>query len=826
MSSKDFRNGYGAFTPDGTEYVIDLRSGGTLPLTPPPQPWVNVIANERFGLILSETGSSSTWSGNSREHRLTPWSNDPVTDPHGEALYIRDEETGAFWSPLPGPVPGAGRYEARHAFAHSRFLHVDDGLEEATLVFVPREDPLRITRLRITNQTERARRLSIYSYARLVLGRLPEEDGRFVVTEIDEETGAVFARNRMAGEFAEAVAFAATLTPQDARAVQFTCDRASFIGRDESPARPGALLRSGPLDGACGAGLDPCFAQRIEIELAANATIEVSFLLGEGASAAEASALASRYRAPGVIEEGLREVRRFWAAATSGIRIETPDPALDVMVNGWLPYQTLACRMWARAAFYQSGGAFGFRDQIQDAAALIYTRPDLTRAQILLHARHQFVEGDVLHWWHPPLSRGIRTRFADDLLWLPYVTAFYVSSTGDRGVLEETPAFLTARPLRDGEDEALVLPRESGSSASVYEHCCRAIDRSLSTGAHGLPLFGTGDWNDGMNRVGREGRGESVWMGFFLYRVIGDFLPICEERGDRERVARYDAFRRHLRTALNEHAWDGEWYLRGYYDSGAPLGSHQNDECRVDALAQAWAVISGAAPPDRARQAIDSVERHLVSEDDGLIRLLIPPFDSTPEDPGYIKGYAPGVRENGGQYTHAALWVVRAVAELARNNRAARLLRMLNPISHAQTPEQVAIYRLEPYVVAADVYGAPPHVGRGGWSWYTGSAGWMLRVAIESILGFHLENGITARIRPCIPDDWPGFTLVYRLPDGVTTYDVRVENPHGSGGLPAIALLDGEAVSIEDGGARIPITRDGRAHRIEIILGARSGSAA
>ena len=823
MSFADFRNGYGAFSPDGREYVIDLRPMAGSPLKPPPRPWVNIVANERLGLIISETGASSTWSANSREHRLTPWSNDPVTDPHGEALYIRDEETGAFWSPVPGPVPGNGRYEARHSFARSRFRHTDEDLDERTLIFVPREDPIRITRVRIVNRTDRPRRLSIYSYARLVLGRLPEEDGRFVVSALDEETGALFARNHMAEEFAEAVAFSAVVIPESASSGGFTCDRASFIGRDRSPRGPAALLDGRELDGACGAGLDPCFAQRIEVQLAGNATIDVCFLFGEGANVEEARALIRRYRSPGVMESGLREVRKSLSDTMSGIQIRTPDPALDIMVNGWLPYQTLTCRMWARTAFYQSGGAFGFRDQIQDAAAFTYTRPDLTRAQILLHARHQFVEGDVLHWWHPPLSRGIRTRFADDLLWLPFVTASYVSSTGDRTVLDETVPFLAAPPLQNGEDEAFLLPHEAGASASVYEHCCRAIDRSLTTGAHGLPLFGTGDWNDGMNRVGREGRGESVWMGFFLYRVVGDFLPICEGRGDGERVARYRLFREGLRTAINEHAWDGEWYLRGYYDDGAPLGSHRSDECQVDALAQAWAVLSGAAPPERARQAIDSVERYLISEEDGIIRLLTPPFESTPEDPGYIKGYAPGVRENGGQYTHAALWVVRATAELSRNNRAMRLLNMLNPISHTRTAEQVAVYQIEPYVVAADVYGEPPHVGRGGWSWYTGSAGWMWRVAVESILGFAIEDGTTAVIRPCIPDDWPSFTMVYRLPDGETTYEIQVDNPRRSAGPPAEVALDGQPVPVQGGEARFPIRSDRRDHHVAIVLGERGG---
>jgi len=531
-------------------------------------------------------------------------------------------------------------------------------------------------------------------------------------------------------------------------------------------------------------------------------------------------ALVARYQGPGAIADALDGARAFWTELLSGVRIETPVPAIDRMVNGWLPYQILSCRIWGRTAFYQSGGAFGFRDQLQDAAALVHLRPGLTRAQLLLHAAHQFVEGDVLHWWHPPTGRGIRTRFSDDLLWLPLLTAFYVHTTGDWAVLDESIGFLTVRPLADGEDEAYLVPEQSGEHADLYAHCCRALDRGLTRGSHGLPLMGTGDWNDGMNRVGREGKGESVWVGFFLYRIIDDFAPLCERRGDTARLERYRAYQTALRQALDEAGWDGAWYRRAYYDDGTPLGSATNTECRIDALAQSWAVISEAAPAERATQAMHSALDLLVSEKDGIIRLLTPPFDRDAHDPGYIKGYVPGIRENGGQYTHGAMWIVQAVAELGWRDRAARLLAMLSPVHHTASAERLAVYQVEPYVIAADVYGAAPHVGRGGWTWYTGSAGWMYRVALESVLGIRIDDGTTLRVRPCVPDDWARFSARVRLADGATVYEITVRNPTGCAAAVTEVQVDGRPAVLERDAARVPLQQDGAIHRVDVTLGA------
>ncbi len=808
----------GAFSTDGREYVLTVTGGSAGPLDPPPMPWVNVIANERFGFLVSESGAACTWSRNSRENRVTPWLNDAVRDPHGEALYLRDRDTGEVWAPLPGPVRTNGAaFEVRHGLGYSVWHSRWSELEHEVSTFVPQTppDPVKITYLRVTNRGARPRHLALFAYHRLVLGVLPPISGRVVVTERDEETGALFARNRLNDEFADGVVFAAAVHAGRG-SVALSADRTAFLGRNGSPAAPAGVLQ-GALDGATGAALDPCAALEVGLEVPPGATVECAVLLGEAVGASEARELVGRYRAPDAVRRALAAARAFWSELAAGVQITTPLPALDRMVNGWLPYQIVSCRIWGRSAFYQSGGAFGFRDQLQDAAAFTLTRPSLTRAQILLHAAHQFVEGDVLHWWHPPTAKGIRTRFADDLLWLPFLTAHYVRGTGDAGILDEEAGFVTGRALAPGEDEIFLVPGVAAERADVYAHCCRALDRSLTAGAHGLPLMGTGDWNDGMNRVGREGRGESVWMAFFLFRVIDDFVPLCIRRGDGEREARYRAYQTTLRDALEAAAWDGEWYRRAYYDDGTPLGSAANAECRIDALAQAWAVLSNAVPRARAARAMDAVERLLVDEPHALIRLLAPPFDRDDHDPGYIKGYLPGIRENGGQYTHAAVWVVEALAELGRRDRAAVLLAMLSPVTHGATPSGNAVYQVEPYVVAADVYGAAPHVGRGGWTWYTGSAGWMYRVAVESILGVRVEDGATLVVAPRVPDTWPGYGVRLQLPDGRGDYDVAVANPTGNAARVVAVSCDGATVPVRDGVGRIPLAAG--PHRVEIVLG-------
>lgn len=814
----EFDNGTGGFAHDGREYVIRIPAGPS-GLQLPPRPWVNVLANPGFGCLLSETGAGPTWYGNSREHRLTPWRNDPVRDPHDEAIYLLDDESGDLASAWPGPVPSDVDYEVRHGFGSSVCLHRALGLEVETLAFVAVSEPWKATRVRLRNPGMRPRRIAVTSLTRLVLGPSTGGRERFVRAWAEPEVQALFARNPETPEFGAAHAFALSRATGSIAAVSHTCHAGSILGRAGDLAAPIGLLPGTPLDGHEGAGRESCFAHRLVVLLPPGGTAELCFVLGAGPDGESARALARSFADPARVDDEVARVEASWRERLEGLQIETPTRALDILVNGWLPYQTLACRIWGRSAFYQSGGAFGFRDQLQDASSLVPLDPTLTRDQILLHGSHQFVEGDVLHWWHPPGDVGLRTRFVDDLLWLPLLTATYIAQTGDAAILEEELPYVEAPLLEEGEAEHFLAARRSTRSADLYAHCCLALDRSLHQGPHGLPLFGAGDWNDGMNRVGIGGRGESVWMGFFLVCVLDSFLPHVAARGEEERATRYLAHRAALVRALETAGWDGAWYRRGYYDDGTPLGSAESTECRIDALVQAWAVLSGVAPAERAAQALAAAERELVSEEEGLIRLLTPAFRDTPQDPGYIKGYVAGVRENGGQYTHAALWLIRAFAVAGRRDRVAALLDVINPIRLSSDPERVARYQLEPYVVAADVYGVDPHVGRGGWSWYTGSSGWMSRVAVESLLGFRLVEGREVRIAPVIPDAWPGFVLRYRPAGGTTRYEIRVVNPEGCAEVVVAVEAPTLRAEVRGRAAAFTLADDGGAHVVTVRLG-------
>jgi cyclic beta-1,2-glucan synthetase len=671
---------------------------------------------------------------------------------------------------------------------------------------------VKISLLRLRNRTNRRRRISVTSYSELVLGVDRERTAPYIVTDLEEGRGAIFARNPYNNEFANRIAFVATSEER----FTMTCDRKEFIGRNGSVANPAAMRRVS-LSGRDGAGLDPCAAIQTVIDLAPGEAREVAFLLGEAESIEVARTIADRFRSLHAVNEAFERVLGSWDQTLGAIEIKTPDTSMDTLVNRWLLYQVLACRVRGRSAFYQSSGAYGFRDQLQDVMALVYSQPHVAREQILRAAARQFKEGDVLHWWHEPAGRGVRTRFSDDLLWLPYVTSFYTDVTGDFSVLEEEVPFIEGPLLEPDHVENYFQPEVSTEKATVIEHCARALDRSLALGAHGLPLMGSGDWNDGMNQVGVQGKGESVWLGWFLCTVIKGFLPLCERTGTgllKSTPERANCYRDHLEKLTKglEQAWDGDWYRRAYFDDGTPLGSAQNAECRIDSIAQTWAVISGVSDHYRAGRAMAAVDEYLVRRGDGLIILFTPPFDKSKLEPGYIKGYVPGVRENGGQYTHAALWTVIAFAMLGDGDRAGELFGLLNPINHSSTRAGLHKYKVEPYVTTGDVYAMPPHTGRGGWTWYSGSAGWMYRAALEHILGFKL-SGDRLRIEPCIPRGWREFEIKYRR--GNTTYRIRVNNPHGlSRGIISVEL-DG----IIQEGDWLLLSNDGQDHEVRVVMG-------
>jgi len=805
LPSLEYFNGLGGFADEGREYVTILGPGQATPA-----PWINVVANPTFGFQVAADGGGYTWSINSRENQLTPWSNDPVTDRAGEVFYLRDDDTGDLWCPTALPIRDpAATYISRHGRGYSRFELTANGLATELVQFVPLSDPIKISRLKLTNTSGRTRRLSATAYVEWVLGASRAASAAFVSTEIDSLTGSMFARNPWSQAFGSRVAFA----DFGGRQTDWTGDRREFIGRNGATANPAALAAAGPLSKRVGAGLDPCGALRTTVILRPYATVELVFFIGQATTAERARELIEHFRTTD-LDAVQAEVGTYWNDFLGAVHVKTPDRSMDIMLNGWLLYQTLACRVWARSAFYQASGAYGFRDQLQDGMALVDACPAITRTHLLRASARQFVEGDVQHWWLPHSGQGVRTRISDDRVWLAYATAQYVAATGDAQVLDEIVPFIEGQRLEAGEHDSFFQPTISDETATLFEHCARGLDGSLELGPHGVPLIGTGDWNDGMNRVGEKGRGESVWLGWLLHATLIDFANMAEARNEKARAAAWRAHAASLKASAECEAWDGQWYRRGWYDDGTPLGSAASEECQIDSLAQSWAVLSGAADPERGARAMASFERELVKTKDGLALLFAPPFDKTLLDPGYIKGYPPGIRENGGQYTHAALWSVMAFAVLGDGDRGAALFSLLNPINHARTRADVHRYKVEPYVVAADVYAVPPHVGRGGWTWYTGSSGWMQRAGVESILGARLR-GALLHLDPCIPKTWPMFEITIRYKSA--RYEIVVMNPHSVCRGVASARLDGEL--IDERPLRVPLTDDGALHKVVVALG-------
>lgn len=796
-----FENGIGGFAPDGREYVIVLEPGQMTPA-----PWVNVIANPFFGTLVSESGGGYTWFENAHEYRLTPWSNDPVGDPPGEAFYIRDEQTGEYWSPMPAPARGKTAYTVRHGFGYSVFEHSENGIRSELWVYVAKDAPVKFSVLKLTNLSGRPRRISVSHYCEWVLGDLRAKSLLHVQTQIDLKTGALLARNYYNSEFADCIAF---LDVNDISRT-FSGDRKEFIGRNRDLSQPAALKRT-KLSGKVGAGLDPCAAVQVFYDLAVGQEREIIFRLGVSRSLLDVQNLIQRFRRTDAAETALKAVLAYWHQTLGQVQIETPDPAVNIPANGWLLYQVLSCRLWGRTGFYQSGGAFGFRDQLQDVMALVHSEPGLMREHLLRAAAHQFREGDVQHWWHPPSGRGVRTHFSDDYLWLPFVLCHYVRQLADTGILDEKVPFLEGRPVQPEEEAYYDLHHRSEESASLYEHAVRAIERGMERGIHGLPLMGSGDWNDGMNRVGSGGKGESVWLAFFLYDVLNQFASLAEAHGDSLFARRCHQQAQELQTQIEANGWDGQWYLRAYFDNGEKLGSHTQRECQIDALPQSWSVISGAASLGRSREAMRSVDLRLIRRKAGLIQLFDPPFQGHDLNPGYIQGYMPGVRENGGQYTHAAIWTVMAFAMMGESEKAWALFKMLNPIQHTSSPEQIAVYKVEPYVVAADVYAVAPHMGRGGWTWYTGSASWMYRLLLENLLGIE-RRGDFLILKPLLPLDWDYFKIHYRFKQ--TLYHIHVCRKAAEQALEPLLVVDGLALE----GNSFLLSDDSREHDVTFTL--------
>jgi len=802
-------NGYGGYAKDGREYVIAPPAGVRTPA-----PWANVIANPDFGTVLSETGAAYTWAENAHEWRLTPWHNDPVSDPSGETFYLRDEETGIAWMPNgvalnPDGTPGRASV-ARHGFGYSTFEQSAQGIRSELRVFCAIDAPVKFSVLTIRNDSARPRRVSATGYVEWVLGSLRAATAPHIVTDHHED-GPATARNPYSGDHADYMGFF-DVDPEHQAAGSMTCDRTEFIGRNGNLLEPMALRRAG-LAGRTGAALDPCAAFQVPLDLAVGESRTVVFRLGMGKNHGEAERTALKYRGEAIAQAEFDRVVAHWNQTLGAVRVRTPDAALDALANGWLVYQTIACRLWARSGYYQSGGAFGFRDQLQDAMALVHTRPELLRKQLLLAASRQFEEGDVQHWWHPPQGRGVRTHISDDYLWLPMALCRYVEATGDLAVLDEPVSFIEGRPLKDEDESYFDMPNVSHRTAPLYEHAALAVRHGLRMGVHGLPLMGGGDWNDGMNLIGEHGKGESVWMAFFVCEVLREFAKLA-------RLHRDDAFamtcgeaRDKLAGAVEASAWDGEWYRRAYFDDGTPLGTAGAVECQIDSIAQSWSVLSGIAPRERARKALDSLASRLVDPRTRIVKLLDPPFDGKGPNPGYISGYVPGVRENGGQYTHGAIWAAMAFAASGDARRAWDLVDMINPVNHSRTPAEVAVFKVEPYVMTADVYSVAPHTGRGGWSWYTGSAGWMYRLLVEGVLGLRLEvldGQACLLLDPRIPPHWSGFEVDYV--HKTTTFHLQFDRT-GQDREPHVTL-DGRAL----GGNRLPLVDDGRQHRVQIAL--------
>ena len=793
--SYEYYNGFGGFINDGREYEIRLEGGNK-----PPVPWINVIANKSFGFHISEAGSGFTWANNSREDKITPWSNDPVSDPASEAIYILDEITGEVMTPVSMGRTDRGLYLVRHGFGYSTFLHNENEVSQEMTVFTPLTEPLKLWVIKLTNQSDKMKYLGLTCYVEWVLGTQRELTNPYILTFYDNEHEFFGAKNVYTTEFKDYGAFLFS----SEMIIDYTGDRQEFLGRRGTIRAPKGIGRK--LSCNAGAGYDSCGTIQVSVVVPPKESKVVLFGLGQSNDRKEITSLRQKYRDIANADMELNRVKAYWEEKLGVLTVKTKDRAMDILINGWLLYQTISCRINARAAFYQCGGAYGYRDQLQDTLALTFMDPSILRNQIIIACSRQFEEGDVQHWWHPPMGVGVRTRISDDLLWLPYATAAYIRNTGDYSILEEKVPYIKGPALTEDQHDIMVTPEISNLSESVYEHCKRSIQHT-GYGSHGLPLIGGGDWNDGMNEVGKEGKGESVWLAWFLYTLLGDFIPICRYKREEEYAGELERRKESLLKNIEEHTWDGEWYLRAFYDNGAKLGSKENDECKIDSISQSWSVISGGARKERYLKAMESALRYLIREEEGVSLLLTPPFDKTENNPGYIKNYIPGIRENGGQYTHAAVWLAIATAKIGNYDMAYTLFTMLNPIHMTLDRQKALRYEKEPYVMIADISLSPPYNGRGGWSWYTGSAGWMYQGLVNWFLGIRKEAEQLI-ISPATPVSFGGFRVQYKYKSSI--YEIKVSARSSDGSAPEELLIDG----VKTTGNRVPLIDDGKTHQV------------
>ena len=793
-----YYNEYGAFSEDGKEYLIKVNKENRLPTV-----WSNIMANKKFGTLVTENMGGYTWHRNSRLNRITSWENQANFDIPSEVIYLKNLDSKKTWSLGLNPMPDEKNYNVIFGFGYTKYIHKNDGLEQELEIFVPPEDSLKVEILKLKNTTLNRKKIKIVYYIKPVLGEDEIKTNGYINLKYDSNNNIICAQNLYNSDFPNDVIYVSN----SEKIKSYTGDKSFFIGNG-SISNPEGLKKTS-LNNENSLGKKTCIAYEVEVEIESLAEKEIIFTLGAEESILDSKNMAYKYNKIQNCKQELEKVKSGWKDLLSNLQVETPLESLNIILNGWAIYQTIQSRLIARTGFYQSGGAYGFRDQLQDTLCLKYLDPEILKKQILKHSRHQFVEGDVEHWWHDETERGIRTKFSDDLLWLPYLTCEYIEFTGDYTILDEVTPYIKGKTLAENEDERYDKYSQTDESYSIYDHCIKAIEKGLNFGEHGLPKIGSGDWNDGFSNVGPKGRGESVWLGFFLYNVLSKFIPLCKTKDDVDLAEKYEQIKNNLKRALNTNGWDGRWYKRAFMDDGNTLGSMENDECRIDSIAQSWSTISNAGDNDKKYISMESLENHLIDRENGIIKLLDPPFEKGKLNPGYIKAYVPGVRENGGQYTHAAVWVIIAEALLGFGDKATELYRMINPIEHARTKDSSNKYKVEPYVIPADIYGASNLAGRGGWTWYTGSSSWYYKAGIEYILGLKIKEGIMS-IEPCISKDWEEYSMKYKWKNSI--YNIVVKNPNRKNNGVEKVIVNGieteNKIKLEDNGI----------YNIEVIL--------